>query len=65
VRELNGSPAESAVMKRFTFTSPECTDKTACTEATIKAFDIQRGSEKRFSQFLEPGPGLYRLDPQS
>ena len=65
VRELNGSPAEPPVMTRFTFTSPEYIDKTACTKATIKAFDIRRGREKRFSLFLEQGPGLYRLEPQS
>jgi hypothetical protein len=62
VRELNGSPIEPPVMTRFTFTSPECTDKTACTEATIKAFDIRQGGERRFSLFLEQGPGLYRLE---
>ncbi|NOQ13361.1 MAG: hypothetical protein GQ583_02615 [Methyloprofundus sp.] len=62
VAELNGAYTEPAAVTRYTFTAPECKEKTTCTEATFEAYDILEGTKKQFTLFLDNGPGYYRLE---
>ena len=62
VIELNGSLTNPPTMTRYTFGTPVCKDKTACTEATLKTFDIHEGVEKQFTLLFNDGPGIYRIE---
>lgn len=62
VIELNGTYAEPAAITRYTFSAPECKEKTACTEATFAAYDILQDKELQFALLLDSGPGSYRLE---
>lgn len=62
VIELNGPLTNPPVMTRYIFATPVCNDKTACTEATLSAFDVQESVQKQFILLLDDGPGNYRIE---
>lgn len=63
VVEFDRAAASPAPIRHHSFAAPKCVDKTACTRATLQAFDKRFGLTKEFLLLLDEGPGRYRLVP--